>query len=204
MKKFATIGIAALLILVVGLSGCNETTTEELITTSLIELALIPSDLPEGYIKWSEEQNYSGESINGINPSEYYFATLVFEEPDMDSSFPSVAFYMYKFNSSGDAHIVTQNMSERIFDSLEEGLNQTTPQNIEQIGDESIYELFEGDMGEYYGYVNVTFSFICFRIKNVVVGLLIEGLMEWDIDYVNLTLSYARIVEQRIYDSLNL
>ena len=203
MKRGLVIVVSTLLMSIVLFSGCNETTTEKLVTTPLIALALSLDDLPEGYVKWSEEQNYSDEAIKGINPAEFYFVTFAFGEIDMNHSFPAIAFYMYKFNSSSDAHIVTQNISEQTFDSLDDGLNRTTPQNIEQIGDESIYELFEGNMGEYYSYINATWSFIYFRIKNVAVGLLLEGIAEWDIDYVNLTLSYAKIVENRINLSLN-
>ena len=188
-------------------TGCLENTSKkETINYALNSSILNLDDLPEGYIKWSEESNYSNHShkdtIFGIKPLEFYFVTFAYE-PEMNNAFPAIALYLYRFNSSSDAKLITHNLSEQVSSSLNNTLNRTTPPNVSQIGDESIYELFEGNMGEYYGYQNATWSNIHFRIENITVYLLLEGVMEWDINYVELTLEYARIIEDRINKMLS-
>jgi len=77
---------------------------------------------------------------------------------------------------------------------------RATPQNVKQIGDESSYELFQSSPISY----NNTYSYIYFRIANVVVFLLLNfrGMSDVEIDFVNLTINYAEIVESKINASL--
>lgn len=194
------VGILTAFLFIAAFSGCLEDTSKrEIKSYPLNSLALNLDDLPQGYIKWSEESNYSQENtiIDGIKPLEYYSATFAFK-PEINTGFPAIALSMYRFNSSSDTKLVIHNLSEQMISYLNNTLNRITPQNVQRIGDESIYELFEGNMGEYYGYQNATWSFIYFRNKNIAVHLLLEGLMEWDINYVELTLKYAMIIDNRI------
>ena len=77
---------------------------------------------------------------------------------------------------------------------------RATPQNVKQIGDESPYELFQSSPISY----NNTYSYIYFRVANVVVFLLLNfrGISDVEIDFVNLTINYAEIVESKINASL--
>jgi len=107
-----------------------------------------------------------------------------------------------KFNSSDDSHIVLYNQSGLMLEAYD-FLNRITPEDVEQIGDESIYELLQGSYGEYYSDQNATVSLSWFRINNVVVFLLLQGIPIWEIDYTRLTIDYSKIVESRIYAGLD-
>jgi len=206
MKKQLVIVGVVVLFFVVGFSGCTEEdstddTNEKLVTASLDTLTLTLDDLPEGYVKWSDDHNYSGESIQGMIPSEFYEIHFVFQDPENDTGYPWIGLSLYKFNSSKDANTVLQALSEQVTNSLNES-KRTTPQTVEQIGNESIYELYQGIEGEYYKYQNATFSFIHFRMRNVVVYLFLEGMPNDETDYVISAIDYAKIVESRINASL--
>jgi len=198
--KLSGILIVVLLLTII-FSGCFEEKKESAVY-SLKSQSLILDDLPSGYIKWTDETNYLNysheETINGIKPLEFYFVTYAFNNSELNTYYPAIALTMFRFNTSDDAQEIMLNLSDNMINSLNSSFNRTTPQDIPQIGDESIYELFQGNMGEYYGYQNATLSFIYFRIKNIVVNLLLEGIMEWNIDYVNLTFDYSKIIENRI------
>jgi hypothetical protein len=203
-KPLIIIGITLILI-TTGLSGCvNEKTNEKLITAPLNTLALTLEDLPEGYIertKGGEDYNYSDKStFHGIMTSEEYSILFIPENNENKTILLPIALYLYKFNSSDDAHIVLNNMTEMDSASKVGNFNRTTPQNVTQIGDESSYELYKISQILY----NDTESYIYFRIKNVVVYLLINsrGLPGVDVDFVDLTINYAKIVENKINESL--
>ena len=201
--KIMIIGIAVMF-LVVGLSGCAETeekSTGKLVTAPLSTLALTIDDLPQGYIRWTENTNQSLFSTGNIS-IEGYSVTFVFESHENNTGFPPISLSLAKFNSSDDASIAMYNSSEQI--SKEYGiLNRITPEDVEQIGDESTYELFQGSMGEYYGYQNVTVSLSWFRVNNVVVFMFLQGFPVWEIDYTRLTIDYSKIVESKINASLD-
>ena len=198
-KQLVMLGIVILLICV-GLSGCTGL-TEKLVTAPLSTFALTIDDLPQGYIKWSENTNQSLFSTGNI-PIEEYSVALIFGNNENNIGFPPISLYLAKFNSSDDASIAMYNSSEQV--SKEYGiLNRITPEDVEQIGDESTYELFQGSMGEYYGYQNVIVSLSWFRINNVVVFIFLQGSPVWEIDYTRLTIDYSKIVESRINVSLD-
>jgi len=202
-NRLLILGIAVLL-LAVGLSGCNEIEkklTGKLVTAPLSTLALTVDDLPQGYIKWTENTNQSLFSTGNISIEEYS-VTFAFESHENNTGFPAIALSLAKFNSSDDASIVMYNSSEQISKGYG-NLNRITPEDVEQIGDESTYELFQGSMGEYYGYQNTTISLSWFRINNVVVFMFLQGFPVWEIDYTRLTIDYSKIVESRINASLD-
>ena len=206
MKKQLVIVGVVVLFVVIGFSGCTEEdstddTNEKLVTASLDTLTLTLDDVPEGYAKWSDDHDYSGESIQGMIPSEFYEIHFVFQDPENDTGYPWIGLSLYKFNSSKDANTVLQALSEQVTNSLNES-KRTMPQTVEQIGYESIYELYQGIEGEYYKYQNATFSFIHFRMRNVVVYLFLEGMPNDETDYIISTIDYTKIVESRINASL--
>lgn len=191
--------ILAIFLSVVIYSGCLENVSQKKTKSlSLKSLGLKLDDLPSGYIKQDENENYSSYLYNGTiygkRPLEFYFVSFA----SLQVVAPAIALTMYRFNSSSDAELVMYNLSEQLASSLSDRLNIITPQDVQKIGDDSIYELFEGNMGEHYGYLNATWSFICFRIENITVSLLLEGLTEWNVNYVELTFNYAKIIENRI------
>ncbi|MCX6664521.1 MAG: hypothetical protein NT038_00450 [Euryarchaeota archaeon] len=192
--------IIVIFLLIIIFSGCSE--KKETAVYSLNSLSLKVDDLPSGYIKWSEVSNYSDyshqETITGIKPSEFYFTTFVFNETEINTVYPAIALNIFRFSTSNDAEVVMLNLSENMIKSLNASLNRTTPQDVPQVGNQSIYELFQGNMGEYYGYQNATWSIIYFIIENITVSLLLEGQMNSNINYVELTLNYAKIIENRI------
>lgn len=198
-KQLVMLGIVIFLICV-GLSGCTGL-TEKLVTAPLSTFALTIDDLPQGYIKWSENTNQSLFSTGNI-PIEEYSVALIFGNNENNIGFPPISLYLAKFNSSDDASIAMHNSSEQV--SKEYGiLNSVTPEDVEQIGDESTYELLQGSMGEDYGYQNVIVSISWFRINNVVVFMFLQGSPVWEIDYTRLTIDYSKIVESRIIVSLD-
>jgi len=204
-KHLLIIGITLLLI-TTGLSGCiDEKPTEKLITTPLNTLALTLGDLPEGYIeqiKESEDYNISDRPIYyGIMVLEEHSVRFTPETIENKTVLPTIALYLYKFNSSEDAHVVLNNMSELESASLAGTFIRTTPQNVTQIGDESSYELFQSSNTSH----NATYSYIYFRIANFVVFILLNfrGMSYVEIDFVNLTINYAEIVESKINSKIN-
>lgn len=196
-KHLIVLGIAVLL-LTVGLSGCiEEESTEKLVTASLSTLALTVDDLPQGYIKWSEDHNKPSGTMQDITHIEEYKVALVFESHENNTGYPAIFLSLAKYNSSAEANIFLYNQSEQIMKAYD-FLNRITPEDVEQIGDESMYELFQGS----YGDQNATVSLSWFRINNIVVFLLIQGVPIWEIDYTMLTIDYSKIVENRINASL--
>lgn len=207
-KKLLILGIAVLL-LVVGLTGCTETNekiTEKLVTVPLNTLALTANDLPQGYIKWSENRNTSWGTMQDITNIEEYEVILVFESfesYDHNTGYPDIFLFLSKYNSSAEANTFLHYQSEQIM-NVYDTLNRITPEDVEQIGNESMYELFRGPYpyGDNYGDQNVTISLSLFRINNVVVFLLIQGIPILEIDYTMLTINYSKIIESRIKASL--
>ncbi|GAH43396.1 unnamed protein product, partial [marine sediment metagenome] len=127
---------------------------------------------------------------------------LAFESHENNTGFPAIFLALYKFNTSDEAKIGFYNQS----DLMSKGygvMDCITPENVEQIGDESIYELFQGPYGNYSNAQNVTISLIGFRINNVGVFMLIQGVPIWKVDYIRLTIDYSKIVESKIYASLD-
>lgn len=202
MKKNLLRLLITVLLLIIFFSGCFEKSSSEvLIIQQASHFALTLDDLPREYIKWSETNNSAEGMITNITPNDSYSATFTYENPDNNTGYPAIALAIMKFNSSEDATIVLRNFSEKTTTTYD-FLNRITPQNVEQIGDESFYELYQGSMGEYYGYQNTTVSFVYFKVKNVVVFLLLQGTPDWDINFTDLTINYAKIVNDKILSSL--
>lgn len=207
MKKQIGVIVAAVLLFAAVLSGClndvdEQDTTPTVKFPPLDTLSLKIEDLPDGYVKWSEEYNLS-VSISKIIPAvEVYDVTFIYKEPANNTGFPMMQLTLASFNSSEDAETVLYNSSEQISNILDEMLNNTSVENVEQVGNTSIYKLYEGSMGAEYGYQNATWSFIYFRIENIVAFVLLDEIPSSEMDYVGFTIKYAEIVEERINASL--
>jgi len=204
MNKHLIVVVIAVLLICVGLSGCTETKekiTSKLVTASLNTLALTVDDLPQGYIKWSENLNKSGGTMQNMTPVEEYSVVLVFESLENNTGFPAIFLSLYKFNTSDEAKIGFYNLSGLMLKGYG-FMDCITPENVEQIGDESIYELVQGPYGNYSNAQNTTVSLIGFRINNIGVGMLLQGIPSWEIDYTRLTIDYSKIIESKIYASL--
>lgn len=207
MKKQIGVIVAAVLLFATVLSGCLNDVDEQ-DTTPTVEfppldmLSLKVEDLPDGYVKWSEEYNLS-VSISKIIPAiKVYDITFIYKEPINNTGFPMIQLTLASFNSSEDAETVLYNSSEQMSNILDEMLNNTSVENVEQVGNISIYKLYEGSMGEEYEYQNATWSFIYFKIENIVAFVLLDEIPSSEIDYVAFTIKYAEIVEERINANL--
>ena len=184
-------------------NGClDDTTTQVADLTPLDTFSLKVEDLPEGYVKWSEEYNLSVAISKVVTPIDVYDIVFTYKEPDYSSGFPTVQLTLSRFNSSYDAEVVLQNSSEKMSDILDLILNSSYIENVVQVGNSSIYMLYQGSLGEEYENESATWSFIYFRIENILVYLLINEVPSSEVDYVCLTLKYAEIVEERIYSSI--
>ena len=173
-------------------------------TAALITLSLTEADFSEGSVKGDEGSNFSGDPIQGITPIEFYYAVYLAQNPHNETFTHWVRLFLYKFNTSDEATIALQNLSEQQAREFPE-FNRTTPSDIEKIGDESSFEVFQRLLpytNETSSNVTHTFSYIFFRKANVVVFLVTEGASTGETDYVDLTITYAKTVEAKINASL--
>jgi hypothetical protein len=81
------------------------------------------------------------------------------------------------------------------------GVNITTLQDVERIGDQSKYQLYQGEP-ENHSIENMSNSQLKIRIKNFFVAFNIWGYTDTEIDYISFTINLAKIVEDRIHTSL--
>ena len=203
MKKQIMIVIFVVLLTLVNINGCvDNTSTPKNKLVPLDALSLNVEDLPEGYNVWSESYNLSVAISSIVSPLEVYDIVFIYGESGNYSGFPLVQLTLSRYYSSDYAELVLQNSSERMSVILDTILNLTSTENIEQIGDESIYKLYQGLLGDDYENQSATWSFIYFRIENILAYLLVNEIPSSEIDYVNLTIKYAKIVEERINSNI--
>ena len=88
-----------------------------------------------------------------INKISFYEA-FTYREPEQSNGFPTLQLTLARFNSSEDAELVLQKSSETMSEILEN--NSTSIENINQVGDSSIYKLYQGILGEEYENLNAT------------------------------------------------
>ena len=199
MKKQIKIVILIFILTFINLNGCvdNESNTKNKLVP-LDTLSLNVEDFPAGYVKWSESYNLSVAISSIVSPLDVYDIVFIYREPGNDSGFPLVQLTLSRFYSSDYAELVLQNSSERMSVILDSIINLTSTENIEKIGNNSIYKLYQGLLGDDYENQSATWSFIYFRIENIVAYLLVNEVPTSEIDYVNITIKYAKIVEERI------
>ena len=199
MKKQIMILIFVVLLTLVNLNGCVDNSSIPLNkVVSLDSLSLDVGDLPEGYNIWSESYNLSVAISSIVSPLDIYDIVFIYGESGNFSGFPLVQLTLTRFNSSDYAEIVLQNSTEMMSKILNTILNLKSIENIEQVGNKSIYKLYQGLLGDDYENQSATWSFIYFRIDNILAYLLVNEIPTSEIDYVNLTMKYAKIVEERI------
>lgn len=203
MKIQIIIIIFVTLLSVIGFNGCiDNSPIKEPKLTSLDTFSLKVEDLPEGYVKWSEEYNLSVAISKIVAPIDVYDIVFTYKEPDNSSGFPTVQLTLSRFNSSNDAEMVLQNSSDVMSKILNIILNLTHTENIEQVGDSSVYKLYQGSLGVEYENESATWSYIYFRVESILVYLLLNEVPTSEIDYVDINIKYAKIVENRIKDIL--
>lgn len=203
MKKQIMILIILIILTLVNLNGCldnSPTTNNKLI--SLESMSLNVQDLPEGYNIWSESYNQSVAISSIVSPLDVYDVVFIYGESGNYSGFPLVQLTLTRFYSSDYAEIVLQNSSERMSEILNSILNLKSTEKPEKIGNNSIYNLYQGRLSDDYENQSATWSFIYFRIEDILAYLLVNEIPTSEIDYVNLTINYAKIVESRINSNL--
>lgn len=181
-------------------SGCmnEQSNNQNLITVPLESLSLTLKDLPEGYSISNIEP--SSEEIQGITETEFFGQNFLFTDPLNDTGYPWIGIHLYKFQTTKDAVDSIQYLSEKQNQTMDES-KRNTPLTVEPIGNESIYDLFLNISGTYYKSTNATFSFIYFRLENVVVYLFLEGIPNNQMDYTLKTIEYAKIIENNISEN---
>ncbi len=191
MKRKLLIISIIVLILGITLSGCfeennqkqNNNQTGELITTSIQNLLLTIEDLPEDY-----SEKYRGEEFTSEfsrfpqdKPTETFKIEFSKGNTSNEDEYDYITCELNKFNSIEKAEIGYNTTIEYIITT---GNFEVIDESINIIGNESKAITKEG-----YN------DFLTFRILNVI------GLMSSD--NLLFTIELAKIVEQRIYDSIN-
>lgn len=190
MKKIATLGITILLLMVVGLSGCQQQDEgEALISASLVTFSITKDDVPENFTKSGNTTHFVLDGDVTDDPIEHYRAW--FENPGyidpIDASNYTVDQYIYyELNKYVNIDMAIEEYES---DAYYYHSDHTIINNsYNSIGDQSLAYLMYQD--------NVSWYLLYFRISNVVVS------------FYNVNTTYqlaydlAKIVEQRIYDSL--
>lgn len=204
MKKVIIMHIVLMVICVGFLSGCNEESTPKLPVTSqsIDNFAINLDDLPDGYTQMSEEFNDTGGTLlDGTYYEELYGSTFSYNyTQEYNKTYPIIANSITKLASNNVASKYFQNQTPN-FDTDSITMNNITPNEVELIGDESIFKLYQGEF-EMYGITNWTYSYLLFRIKNIIVMFLIYGASDSEIDYISFTYNLAEIVKNRYLESL--
>lgn len=170
------------MLIAVGLSGCNEQNKqqiEKLVSVSISTLLLTIEDLPDGYSEYYNGTEYTSEFSSG--PTTESFA-IWFSKGNISnqSECDLVTCELNKFNSINDANEMYDNT---IAYMKLVGDFKTVDGSINILG-------YESEALTKPGYTDI----ISFRISNVIV---VMGSTNY-----SSTIGLARIVEQRIYDSL--
>lgn len=198
--------IFAVLILIITtlFIGCTEqkmTTDDlELISESLNTVALKINDLPDGYSV--QQINETNKNINNVVTKEYLEKHFSFSNPETDIGYPWIGLKLYKFSNLNQANQSFEFLNNEISESIDPSKENTSP-NVNLIGNESEHKVFENVDGMNYKTKNVTFSYIIFRVKNVVIYLFTEGLPSQEINYSQITFDYAQIIEDNINSIIN-
>lgn len=164
----------------------------------LEKMSLTLNDLPEGYVRLSQGPNV----LFGINSSvpayEAFGKNFIYQDPENNSGFPVIINSLVRYNNSSDAEKALINSSKNMADTFDQMLpNILTWDNV-TIGNQSIYRLYEGMFDQEYNYQNATWSYVYFRINNIISLIVVDEIPSSDLNYVDLTFQYARIVEERI------
>jgi len=179
-----------ILILCISFSGCNEESSSKKPVSQLMDnFAITLDDLPYGYYKINEDFNDT-----------LYTASFVYQSLPLfgnDIGYPFVMLSIIKFNSINDSIIYYQYTTQLNIT----GVNITTLQDIERIGDESKFQLYQGEP-EHHSIENRSNYQLKIRIKNFFVAFNIWGYTDTEIDYISFTINLAKIVEDRIYTNL--
>jgi PKD repeat protein len=164
----------------------------------LDRISLTIDDLPEGYIKFSEDFNRTFGINQTIKPFKAYGETFIYNYPINNTGYPLIISSFCRYNKSNDAEEVMIHSSKQMSNTFNELLDNKTIEKIENIGNQSIIRLYQGNLGENYEYQNASWSFIYFRIKNIIVFILLDEIPSSNIDYIDLIYNYSKTIENRI------
>ena len=187
MKRELSGIIIIILLLGIAFSGCFDENNqkqinyqnEDLITASIFNFFLTIEDLPEGYSVNYSGSEYTSEFSSGSNETfTIWFSKGNISNPD---EYDLITCELNKFNSIEEAEIAYSTIIEYM---MTIGNFEVIDESIDIIGRESKAITKDG-----YN------DFLTFRISNVI-GVMSSNNLSFTIDL-------AKIVEQRIYDSIN-
>jgi len=169
----------------------------------LYNISLRLNDFPREYVLYLESYNSTFGFNFSIPVYEVYNEQFIYKDPENNSGFPMIITTFCRFNSSADAEAVMIKSSGQMANTFNKILNCISEGNNITIGNHSIYRLYQGSMGKEYNYQNASWSYVYFRMQNILVLILLDEVPSSDIDYEDLTFQYARIIEDRLNNYLD-
>lgn len=200
MSRYVAI-TAAVLLLATTTGGCltndgNEAGEEHVITASLGSMLLTTDDLPDGYTM-PRDDNESGDRWQEKPLIERHDRN--FRPKDENATgLPVIEIDAYTYHSTADATAALHSAAPEMRRFLSTEFNRTTPPVVETVGDNSTLERFQGQTNGTHIYSNLTWTYILFRVNNVLTLLTLWGDTDWDVDQVALTVGYAETMAQRM------
>lgn len=168
----------------------------------LNNISLRIEDLPEGYEKYLESYNSTFGFNFSSSVSEIYNEQFIYGDPLNNTGFPVIITTLIRFNSSELAEEVLSDSIKMMNDTFNMILPCVSTEVLYQIGDQSFYRLFQGELTEQYNYENATWSFLYFRVHNITVLVLLDEVPTSSVDYRQLTHQYAKTIYARIDQQL--
>jgi len=180
--------------------GCSE----EKPLKTVKDYAFTLNDLPEGYGIYNE---FYDDKIGNISDdflyeelySAYFWNNLSSGLNTTEPLYPPISIFIYKLADINEANrfhneFMKMNQSDNLIKDI-------TPENVEPIGDESKYILYQVENFMMTS-DNATFSQLGFRVKNIYVVILIFGSIDMEIDYYTFTYNLAEIVYNKIKEDI--
>lgn len=168
----------------------------------LEKLSLQQQDLPEGYIRYLDSYNSTLGFNFTVPVEEVYNEQFIYQDQANKTGFPLIVTTLCRFNSTNNAQLALLESAERMNTTFTELLTLVSSSIPDQVGDQSIYHLFQGKMSGEYNYQNqtVSWSYLYFRFENITVFVLLNEIPPSDIDYPTVTYHYATLIEENIID----
>jgi len=190
-KKTKIIVIAVVIVAIIGLSATLLVLFKSESVIRINDLALTSKDVPNGYAKGPEYYNSNAEAELGSTYPGISEAYWVYFEHNSDTS-KKIVCAILKFesadlaNDSFDFYTPAGSTTSDLFELVD----------VDTIGEESVVKTANiSDNG-----INHLQTTATFRISNIIVSII--TILDPEEDNLSLTLNLAKIVEQRIYDSI--
>lgn len=200
MQRHVAITVVTLLVSSVA-GGCltndgNEAEEEHVIMASLGSMLLAVDDLPHGY-NMTLDENESGDRWQEKPLIESH--DCKFRPRDENATgLPIIEIDAYKYHSTADAAAALHSAAPEMRRFLSTEFSRTTPSSVKTVGDNSTLERFQGQTNGTNIYENLTWTYILFRVDNVLIHLCLWGDTGWDLDQVALTVGYAETMARRM------